>query len=213
MLRASFEHLLARYGPQHWWPAQDPFEVMLGAILVQQTTWNQAAKAIDTLRSNNLLHWIALARADAVKVEMLIKPAGFYRAKARRLIALAAFVDGAGGIDALNAYATNDLRGALLRREGVGEETADAILLYAFRRPVCVIDAYLRRWYSRQLGSARISDRELRAKLSHALTTVEDLNEFHALIVEHSKLHCKKQPSCEGCCLLPECSYGQNNTV
>jgi len=208
-LRTSLERLVAEYGPQHWWPANSPFEIMLGAVLVQQTTWRQAARAIDALGNAGLLNWSALANADPSEVEARVRPAGFYRAKAKRVIALAAFVAEVGGVAALNRLPTRELRGLLLAREGVGEETADAMLLYAFERPVCVIDAYLRRWYLRRHGIDRIDDRTLRAGVVKALPSVAQLNEFHALIVEHGKRRCKTRPLCDGCCLFSECSHGQ----
>lgn len=206
-VRWLYERLLSVYGPQGWWPANDPFEVMVGAVLVQQTSWSSVEKAIAALRAAGRLHWMPLASTPLARLETLIRPVGFYRVKARRLRGLAEFVGGAGGIDALTRRSSPELRNALLGLPGVGEETADAMLLYAFERPAGVIDAYTRQLFSRFAGAAA-ADTELRAAVLAALTSVRELNEFHALVVEHGKRHCGKTPSCEACCLQARCAQG-----
>lgn len=209
MIRASFERLTTRYGAQHWWPAEDPFEVMVGAVLVQRTSWRNASQAVDRLRVAGCLDFAKLAAAKEPWLREIVKPAGFYNSKARRLIVLARFVSQAGGIDALGKLATSELRRRLLGLEGIGEETADAILLYAFERPVCVVDAYLRRWHARMSGET-VDDEGLRQRVLSDLPTAREQNELHALIVEHGKRHCRKTPDCIDCCLREECAHAGN---
>ena len=205
-----FDALLARYGPQAWWPAQTPFEVMVGAILVQQTAWSNAAKAIEQLREADLLACNDLATASLPLLENLVRPAGFYRTKARRIRRLAGFVEEAGGPAALETKNTRDLRATLLSLDGIGPETADAILLYAFERPVFVVDTYARRLFERLSGRALGTDGELKRDVEQVFAGAEKLNELHALIVEHGKSQCRKRPMCEGCCLRAQCGYEES---
>lgn len=207
MIRASYERLAARYGPQHWWPAEHAFEIMVGAVLVQRTSWTNAARAVAALRTAGLLEWRALAAAEEHALRERVRAAGFHNSKARRLIGVARFVRSAGGIDPLAAVETQELRKRLLNLDGIGRETADAILLYAFGRPVAVIDAYLRRWHTR-MGGLQVDDDLLRTNVEGALPTRSELNEFHALMVEHGKRHCRAQAVCKDCCLREECAYG-----
>lgn len=199
---------MRHYGPQGWWPAEHPFEVIVGALLVQQTTWTSVEKAIAALDGAALLHWDALADVAVDRLESLIRPAGFYRTKARRLKDLSAFVRGAGGIDGLRAMPTVELRATLLEQDGIGAETADAILLYAFARPAPVIDVYTRRLIGR-LGSAVDpgSERRLRDEILAQLASVDELNEFHALVVLHGKRQCRKTPLCSDCVLNTRCAF------
>ena len=208
MLRAAYERMLREYGAQAWWPAEQPFEIMVGAILVQQTTWAAAARAIDALRERDLLSSRALATARTATIEQLIRPAGFYRTKARRLRKLASFVNDAGGHAGLRVESSATLRAKLLGLEGVGEETADAMLLYAFGRAAVVVDAYTRRWYGRMTGSPQ-TDGRLRALILAEIDTAQDLNELHALIVEHGKRYCRKVPACQPCFFKAQCGYAQ----
>lgn len=209
MIRSSFRTLLDRYGRQRWWPAEHAFEVMVGAVLVQRTTWSNAARAVAGLREVNMLTSAALAGASEAAIRRRIATAGFYKTKAERLIRLARFVEEAGGIGALGELQARELRARLLDLDGIGPETADAILLYAFERPVCVIDAYLRRWHARMSG-ANVDDDRLRHDVMSALAAVDELNEFHALIVAHGKQHCRSRPICEDCCLKQECAHGRS---
>lgn len=204
------DDLLASYGSQGWWPAEHPFEVMAGTVLVQRTAWNNAARAIARLRSNGLLDHERLARADEATLQQLIRPAGFYRAKAARLLRLARFVGRAGGIEVLATQSTVDLRHALLALDGIGEETADAVLLYAFARPVAVIDAYTRRVFARMSASNReFTDAQIRGAITGAVSDAARLNELHALINEHGKRSCRKTPVCATCCLTSWCAFSR----
>ncbi len=207
-----FERLLKAYGPQHWWPADGPFEVMVGAVLTQNTNWRNVERAIANLRAEGLLEPAALVRADADALRRLIRPAGFFRQKQGRLQRLARFVIEAGGIEALASEPTDRLRRRLLAQNGVGPETADSILLYAFDRPVFVVDAYTRRILHR-LGmcASDIGYEALRSMLERALPRDARLfNEFHALFVAHAKRHCRTRPLCEGCPLAADCLAAQN---
>jgi len=210
MIRAAYERMLAEYGPQGWWPADEPFEIMVGALLVQQTTWAAAAMAVAALKDQGLLRCEALAAAPLEVLQRSIRPAGFFRVKSRRLNMLAQFVAAAGGVRALRERSTPRLRSELLALEGIGEETADAILLYAFERAVVVVDAYSQRWYARMRGTAAASVLELRTRVAGELAGVEELNEWHALVVEHSKRACRKTPLCARCCLNSDCQRGRN---
>jgi endonuclease-3 related protein len=181
---------------------------MVGAVLVQRTTWRNAARAVAELRAVGLLDSNALANAAEPQVRHRIAAAGFYNTKAKRLIGLARFVEGAGGTDSLGALETKTLRERLLGVDGVGPETADAILLYAFERPACVVDAYLRRWHARMSG-VESDDDALRKRVLAALPGAAELNGFHALIVMHGKQHCRSRPICDDCCLRKECAHGR----
>ncbi|MGD8341031.1 MAG: endonuclease [Gammaproteobacteria bacterium] len=206
---AIHESLLAHHGPQGWWPAADQFEIMVGALLVQRTNWPNVETAIDRLGQGGLLRPRALYRAPVRHVEASISGVGFYRAKARRLKGLARFVERMGGIRGLEQEATGTLRRRLLDLEGIGAETADAILLYAFNRPVVVIDEYLRRLVVRMMAVDRVRDGELRASVERDLANdVHRLNELHALVVAHGKASCRKIPRCVDCTFRGSCRTG-----
>lgn len=205
--RKLYEQLHNSYGPQHWWPADDRFEVMLGAILVQRTTWPNVEAAIALLRQQDLLVAERLAQSSLEVLEQCVRGTGFYRAKARRIQLLAGFVAESGGVSALAELPTSDLREQLLAQEGVGPETADAILLYMFDRPVVVIDTYLRRFSARLLGrEVPPSDRVLNALVSEEIHETADLNEFHALVVAHGKSTCGARPQCGSCVVRVACA-------
>ena len=205
----TYNLLLDHYGPQDWWPADSCFEVMLGAVLTQNTAWRNVESAIAALRAAGLLDASALTRASDRRVARLIRPAGCFNVKTRRIKALCAWYLHSGGYQRLRRRSTAQLRGQLLAVHGVGPETADAILLYGFHRAVFVIDAYTRRLFAR-LGdivgtepydalSARFAELfESRAK---------SLNELHALIVCHAKTVCRTTPRCARCCLAEHCRY------
>jgi endonuclease-3 related protein len=201
-----FDLLLSSHGPQDWWPGDTAFEVIVGAVLTQNTAWRNVAQAIGELRQAGLLELGSLLRADPNRVKSLIAPAGYYNIKYDRLMNLLRFLDGQGkGLDDFGRQPLEEQRSGLLGVKGVGPETADSILLYAFRRPVFVVDAYTRRLFSR-LGYAwmeKATYEEVQTFFMDALPSDASLyNEFHALIVVHCKDTCKKQPLCEGCSLL-----------
>lgn len=206
--RDLYQRLLSAYGPQQWWPAEDAFEMMLGAILIQHTAWSNASRAVENLRSEGLL---APGPLDAIELERLtalIRPAGVYKVKARRIQAFVRWYRCNGGYDALRALSTSELRRSLLSVHGVGPETADDILVYAFGRPVFVVDAYARRLFGRY-GLARGDEKypELKARVEAGFPgDAAALGEFHALIVEHGKRTCRPNPLCEECVLRKGCA-------
>ena len=205
--RAIFDRLAAAYGPQAWWPARGPFEMMVGALLTQRTTWRNAERAIASMRRADALSPEALARLPLADLEALVRPAGTFRVKAVRLRALARWYVETGGSESLAARSTAALRVELLAQAGIGPETADDILVYAFSRPVFVVDAYTRRILSRY-GWAQ--EDEPYGQLSTAVADALDrdaaaLGEFHALLVEHGKRHCRTTPRCAGCPLAALC--------
>ena len=203
--------LLAAHGPQRWWPADEPFEIMVGALLVQRTTWQNASAALDRLKEKGLLRPERLRRARLGLVEQCIKGAGFFQTKAARLKKLARFVDERGGIDGLATSETTALRELLLGVEGVGPETADAILLYAFERPAVVVDAYLRRLSQRLTAAAEApEDSRLRTWVAGAIGDAGHLNEFHALVVAHGKAVCRPVPRCPECRISRLCRTGRD---
>ena len=191
------------YGPQHWWPGDSPFEIMIGAVLTQHTAWPNVERAIARLRSRNLLDperlWI---RRRILPV--LIRSTGYYRQKSRRLLGLISYLMARVRSDTANfrGIPTRRIRTELLALHGIGPETADAILLYALGRPVFVIDAYTRRIFSRHRFFA--PDRpyeEIRALFEKHLPRRPALfNEYHALIVRLGKDACRKhEPLCHRC--------------
>ena len=207
--------LLEAYGPQRWWPALTPFEVMVGAVLTQNTAWSNVEKAIANLHAADAMKAETLLCAAPSQVAAWIRPAGYFNVKAKRLQNFCAWYVARGGINALRRMETAELRRELLAINGVGPETADDILLYAFHRPVFVIDAYTRRIFSRlQLLKGGEPYDEMRqhieARLRRSRRELVPLyNEYHALIVRHGKDVCKTKPRCEACCLARKCGVGK----
>lgn len=212
MWRRVYRDLHAAYGPQAWWPAETPFEVMVGAVLTQNTAWSNVEKALANLKAGKALTPEAIVRAHPRRLAAWLRPSGYFNVKARRLRALCAWLLQHGGVDALAAWPTDELREGLLAVTGVGPETADDILLYAFQRPVFVIDAYTRRMFAR-LGviAGDESYEALRLRFQRALPPdVALYNEYHALIVRHGKDFCRKRPRCEVCVLRTYCAHAQS---
>lgn len=206
-LRTILARLATAYGPQEWWPARDPFEMMTGALLTQRTTWRNAERAIASLRHAGALSPKALALLPVSELEALIRTAGTFRIKAVRLKALARWYIDTGGREALTVRSTVELRSELLGLPGIGPETADDILVYVFARPVFVVDAYARRILSRYAWAEGGEPYErLSAAVADALgRDAAVLGEFHALLVEHGKRHCRATPRCPGCPLAAQC--------
>jgi endonuclease-3 related protein len=208
-LPAIFDILLAHYGPRHWWPAETPFEVCVGAILTQNTNWRNVERAIVNLRRVHALTPQALQQLDGEELAELIRPAGFYNVKSRRLREFVGFLFRChqGDLAAMFAGDWQKLRGDLLAVSGIGPETADSILLYAGNQPTFVVDAYTRRLMSRLgLCAADIGYEELRQLFMSNLPPDTPLyNEYHALIVEQCKVHCTARPRCAGCPLKTLC--------
>jgi endonuclease-3 related protein len=210
-LRRMYNELAQAYGPQHWWPAKTPFEVILGAYLTQNTAWKAVERSLDNLRSAGALTLDGLRAVPVAKLRRLIRPSGFYTRKAPALKAFVAMVDAefGGSLDALAAAPTGALRRRLLALPGVGPETADAILLYALGHAVPVADEYLRRIAERHglvelpKGAKRydaLTELTRRAFAGDPAAEQKRLfNEFHALTVAVGKAHCGRTARCEGC--------------
>jgi endonuclease III related protein len=215
-LRRMHDSLADAYGPQHWWPAQTSFEVILGAYLTQNTAWKAVERSLENLRQARALTIDGLRMLTINDLQDLIRPSGFYSRKAPALKAFVAMLDEdfAGSLEQLAAAPADVLRRRLLSLPGVGPETADAILLYALNHPVPVADEYLRRIAERhQLITLPSGAREYDALseltrwafeydpvAKHALL----FNEFHALTVAVGKAHCGRTARCEGCPLFED---------
>ena len=208
-LAVLYQRLLEAYGPQGWWPAQDRFEVLVGAILTQNTAWLRVEQAIARLCGAGLMQPEPMAACPTAELERAIRPAGHFRVKAGYLKAFCYWFVACGGFAVLDTMETEALRQELLGLRGIGPETADSMLLYAFGRPVFVVDAYTRRLLQR-LGhgmESRLPYGALQAWLHERLAADTAVyNEFHALIVTHGKAHCRTRPACADCALLQDCA-------
>ncbi|MBG0775473.1 MAG: endonuclease III domain-containing protein [Desulfovibrionaceae bacterium] len=203
-----YDALMTALGPSHWWPGETPFEVTVGAILTQNTNWTNVERAIVNLKAAGLMDPAALYAVPEAHLAELIRPAGYYRLKAARLRNFLRFLRRECGFDfsALAERETSDLREALLAVKGVGQETADSILLYALNKPVFVVDAYTRRLCNRHGLVAEEADyREVQELFMDCLEEDVNLfNEYHALIVRTAKEWCRKtRPRCSECPLEP----------
>ena len=202
-LMEMYKRLLSFFGPQNWWPADTPFEVVIGAILTQNTNWKNVEKAIENLKKEGFLSIPELYNISEQRLASLIRPAGYYNIKAKRLKNFISHVmeNHNGDLEDLFSLDTESLRKELLSIKGIGPETADSILLYAAKRPVFVVDAYTYRILRRhELIWDDASYDELQELFMKDLPHDETLfNEFHALIVETGKRFCKKRPLCEDC--------------
>lgn len=209
-LHKLYEVLLTLYGRQQWWPADSPFEVMLGAILTQNTQWSNVEKALALLKQQVNLEPEALLRLSSADLESCLKPSGYFRIKTRRLQHYCHWYLAQGGFDGLDQLSTVELRERLLKVKGIGPETADDIVLYAFYRPVFVIDAYTRRLLQRlELIQGQENYEYCRQLFETQLPKNVDLyQQYHALIVMHAKQRCRKtKPICLACCLSAICVY------
>jgi len=202
-----FDMLLAHYGPQHWWPGETPFEVIVGAILTQNTSWTNVEKAIANLRDDDALTPGALHRLPVERLAELIRPAGYFNIKSARL---RHFLDWLverfdGDLDAMFACRLHALREELLSVKGIGPETADSILLYAGQMPTFVVDTYTGRVMTRhELIDEDVGYEDLKAFCEdHIPADVAFYNEFHALLVNVGKDFCRPKPKCSACPLCP----------
>lgn len=205
-LRQIYDRLWSAYGPQHWWPADSPTEVVIGAILTQNTAWTNVERAIVNLTGAGAIDFAVLRDLPEPELAELIRPSGTYRVKARRL---KAFVDRLwsehdGKLDNLLGGDLDTARQRLLGIAGIGPETADAILVYAGNRPSFVVDAYTMRVLRRHFLATDADDYgSVRARFHDALPHEARLfNEYHALFVEAGKRHCRKRATCDGCPLF-----------
>jgi endonuclease-3 related protein len=218
-LRRVYARLLSAYGPQAWWPGSgDPFEVVVGAVLTQSVSWTNVELALANLRAAGALSLPGLHALDDGALAALLRPSGYYTVKARRLRAVVRLVmeDFGGDLARLLTLPLETLRPRLLATYGVGEETADCIIVYAAGQPSFVVDAYAVRLFDR-LGLAPPAGPGAAYAVwqSHLMTHLPAdaalCNEYHALIVRHGKERCRKRaPRCPGCPLLDLCPGGQD---
>lgn len=202
-LHDIFDRLFDAYGPQNWWPAETKTEIVVGAILTQNTAWANVERAINNLKKAQMLSWAALRDVADDKLHQLIRPAGTYRVKARRLKGFVETLwrDHQGSLNRMLSGPIEVARDRLLRIKGIGPETADAILLYAADKPTFVVDAYtirvLRRHFLIEPGA---SYDEVRSLFHRSLPHDARLfNEYHALLVAVGKRHCRSRACCDGC--------------
>jgi len=208
-----YQRLLAAYGPQHWWPANTPFEVMVGAVLTQNTAWMNVERAIANLMAAGRLTCQGILTLPDEALAELIRPAGYFNVKARRLKALCAFLAEQGVAaqpERLRELAPlPELRRRLLAVHGVGEETADSILLYALGLPIFVVDAYTRRIFSRLglIAGSEAYGHIQQGFMAQLPQEVRLFNEYHALIVHLGKSVCRPRPRCGECPLRDICTH------
>jgi endonuclease-3 related protein len=201
-----FETLFAAHGPQHWWPARTRFEMIVGAILTQNTSWTNVERAIRNLRAANLLSPKGMRAIRASRLASLLRPSGYFRQKTKTIKCFVQFLykTHRGSLSRMFGTPTELLREQILAVHGIGPETADSILLYAGKQPVFVVDAYTRRILERHsLSHYRAGYEEIRAMLQTSLPRDQQLfNEFHALIVHVGKNFCRpNHPRCSECSL------------
>ncbi len=210
--RAVYRRLRAEHGPQHWWPAETDFEVIVGALLMQQTAWANVERAIANLRDAGLLDPHGLAAASVPAIRRHVRVAGLYRSKPGRLRAFCRHLveRSDGDLAAYFGRPTADVRAELLAQEGVGPETADSILLYAGRHPVFVVDAYTVRIGTRIGLFAKAGYEDVQRYFEDRLPRdVHVYQEYHALLVAHAKRLCRPRPRCGECPLRATCAYGR----
>ena len=211
-LEPLFEALAAHFGPQRWWPAEHSFEMIVGALLVQNTAWVNAQAALDSLRLAGALSVEGILRLDELTLQELIRPSGYFRQKAAKLRTFAEHVRDhhRGSLSAMLNRPMEALRQELLGIWGVGAETADSILLYAARQPSFVVDGYTGRILRRTgLVTDDVSPAALRRWLMDSIPAdVAIYAEYHALLVRLGKTFCRKTPGCPECPVLGVCRYG-----
>lgn len=203
LLMKIYRTLYRAYGPRHWWPGETPFEVMVGAILTQNTSWRNVEKAIQKLRQRGVLNMDGIRQLRKSQLALLIRSSGYYRIKAERLKSFVEFLfeEYGGNLERMGEERPEGLREKLLQVKGIGPETADSILLYGLGKPVFVVDAYTQRILSRH---GIISEKALYGEvqklfMDHLPRDETLLNEYHALLVHLGKTVCKKIPECDIC--------------
>lgn len=206
-----FDRLSERFGPLHWWPAETPCEVCVGAILTQNTAWTNVEKAITSLKQDEIMTPAAIRDIEPGRLAQLIRPAGYFNVKSRRLKDFIAwlFLHYGGSLERMFAGEWQTLRTELLQVRGIGPETADSILLYAGGKPTFVVDTYTRRLFHRLglLPENAGYDETRVLFLKHLPSDVQLFNDYHALIVEQCKQFCRKKPLCSGCPLYNRCPF------
>ncbi|MDA1128693.1 MAG: endonuclease [Chloroflexi bacterium] len=214
-----YQRFYDAYGPQHWWPGEGPFEIIAGAILTQSAAWTNVEMALANMRAAGCWSLEAVHQISDADLAQLVRPSGYFNAKARKLKSFAAHIaiNYQGDLDRFLSQPTKPLRDELLSIHGIGDETADDIMVYAAHKPSFVIDTYTRRIMDR----VGMTPEVVRSKYLDYQALFHDnlpadtqlFNEFHALWDRHAKEACAKTPRCEGCCLLEICATGQTLTA
>lgn len=202
-LALMYKKLYACFGPQHWWPGETPFEVAVGAILTQNTNWINVEKAIANLKNAKVLNSAALHDISHDRLAALIRPAGYFNIKSKRLKNFISFLinEYHGSMSKMAKEDLSSIRKKLLSVNGIGPETADSIMLYALEKPVFVIDAYTKRVLSRHNILAHDASYDIFQGLFHSKLkeNLSLFNEYHALFVRLAKENCRTKPLCAGC--------------
>ena len=206
LLLKIYRRLFKHFGPQHWWPGETIEEIIIGAVLTQNTNWGNVERAIENLKRADALSLKKIVALEPETLSTLIRPSGYYNIKAKRLWAVADYFVRRCDADfsLLETIPTDELRGELLSVHGVGRETADSILLYALNRPVFVVDAYTLRVGRRHGFLSEKDDYEsARALFERSIKRdVQLYNEYHALLVRLGKEYCRPRPRCAACPLF-----------
>ena len=213
---ALYKILLRHFGFRDWWPGETQFEIIVGAILTQQTSWSNVEKAIASLKLHGALKPEAIATMPEAKLQKLIRSSGFYRQKAKRLKAISKHIlSDSGSVQGFLSRDKTALREELLSMDGIGSETADSILLYAAGKRIFVVDAYTKRIMSRLYGiNPDIGYGELQSYFQAELQkSVRIYKDMHAQLVELGKNYCKARPECEPCPLKSRCKYYKTNAA
>jgi endonuclease-3 related protein len=202
-LMKIYKKLFSAFGPQYWWPGNGPFEVMVGAILTQNTNWANVEKAINNIKKAGALSPFSISDMRGSRLAKLIRPAGYYNIKAKRLKSFVRYFVNtySGSASKMKKAGTSALRIELLDINGIGPETADSMLLYALDKPQFVIDAYTKRILSRHGIMDLYDSYENFQELFHSKLQydVRLFNEYHALLVRVGKEYCRPKPKCKGC--------------
>ncbi len=216
LLMQVYHRLYRRYGPQGWWPGDGPLDVVIGAILTQSAAWTNVEKAIRNLKDADCWSLESIDMCPQEELASIIRPSGYFNAKARKLKAFARHVchHYGGHLGAFFNQETAELRSELLSIHGIGPETADDILVYAAAKPSFVIDAYTKRIMDRMgliKSGKKTSYEECQSQFQERLPAEAQLyNEYHALLDQHAKVACAKVPRCPDCCLLDLCLTGRS---
>jgi len=205
ILHEIYKTLFTRYGDLNWWPAKTPYEVIVGAVLTQNTAWNNVEKAIENFSDNLTPEYVENASIETLI--KIIRPSGFFNQKAVYLKAVTAWYKQYGySAVTVQKYPLDRMRKELLTVKGVGYETADSILLYAYGYPTFVVDAYTKRLFERLNIDVKLDYNSIKTYVENEILpdTIVYSN-LHALIVANAKEHCRKKPICNGCPLMGEC--------
>lgn len=209
-MTSIYHALYHRFGPQHWWPGETPFEIVIGAILTQNTAWANVSRAIDNLKQAGCLDPVTLHRTSVAELASLIRPSGYFRLKAARLKEFIDYLFSTyrGDLQQMLHKEIPVLRQELLNIKGIGPETADSVILYAAQKPIFVVDAYTKRVFSRHgFFTEDLGYHDVQSFFMNRLPKDVDVyNEYHALLVRLAKTYCKTRPICDQCPLAYDMS-------